>query len=393
MASASLPKLLREDNKRAQVEGETFSSNPAHPFWRVKVRFTTGLKPSMERIRAASGDQALDFVCARYPFADRRRCELLGRWDAESAPIDHKAPVERSAPVAPMRQAPTHTSKPPPPLSPTPASQLAMMTKPVLGADLKRLPRDSQGRAVLNESVLPRAIAAHEGGLSWPTIAGKLGCAERNLRERAAKWRKRQQPRQDAAQALQASVASKRQEGGPVPEGVLMGGVDPGREVLVSTKAPVVTAPVAEAMAELEEAAMAKERERLKQLALQEMRGASEGLDRDVVAAGWRKIKEARAAEAAGQRPSPKPAASPPAATTDPTDSRLWDVLGPQRHLLASRQSSELSCRLMTVLSAAGVECSRVASLDQPTPAPVINPTKAGGFTVQITVNPIESGG
>lgn len=300
MATASLPKLLREDNRRAQVEGETFSSNPAHPFWRVKVRFTTGLKPSTERIRAASGDQALDFVCARYPFADRRRCEVLGRWDAESAPIDHKAPVERSATAAPMRQpVPTHTSKPPPPLQPTPASKPATMTKPVLGADLKRLPRDSQGRAKIDESVLSKAIAANDGGLSWPVIADTLGCNERNLRERAGKWRKRQE----------AEKASKP---------------------------------------ELEEAAMTKEREWRKRLALQEMRSPN---------------------------------------------TQLWDVLGPQRHLLASRQSSELSCRLMAVLSAAGVECSRVASLDQPTPAPVINPTKAGGFTVQITVNPIESGG
>ena len=318
MATASLPKLLREDNRRAQAEGETFSSNPAHPFWRVKVRFTTGLKPSTERIRAASGDQALDFVCARYPFADRRRCEVLGRWDAESAPIDRKAPVERSAPAPPMRQlVPTHTSKPPPPLSPTPASQPAMMTKPVLGADLKRLPRDSQGRAVLNESVLPRAIAAHEGGLSWPTIAGKLGCAERNLRERATKWRKRQQSRQDAAQALQASVASKRQ---------------------------------------------------------QARQGEAQSVEESV----------AKALEALTLKP---------VATADPTDTRLWDVFGPQQRLLASRQPPELSCRLMTVLSAAGVSCSRSISEDQPTPAPVINPTKAGGFTVQITVNPIESGG
>jgi hypothetical protein len=299
MASASLPKLLREDNKRAQVEGETFSSNPAHPFWRVKVRFSTGLKPSTERIRAATAAQALDFVCARYPFADRRRCEVLGRWDAESAPIDHKAPVERPAPVAPMRQpVPTHTSKPPPSLQPTPASKPATMTKPVLGADLKRLPRDPQGRATIDESVLSKAIAANDGGLSWPVIADMLGCNERNLRERAGKWRKRQQARQGEAQSVEESVAKA-----------------------------------------------------LEALALQ------------------------------------------PMATTDPTDSRLWDVLGPQRHLLASRQSSELSCRLMAVLSAAGVECSRVASLEQPTPAPVINPTKAGGFTVQITVNPIESGG
>lgn len=330
MANASLPKLLREDNRRAQVEGETFSSNPAHPFWRIKVRFSTGLKPSTERIRAATAAQALDFVCARYPFADRRRCEVLGRWDAESAPIDHKAPVERSAPAPPMRQlVPTHTSKPPPPLQPTPASKPATMTKPVLGADLKRLPRDPQGRAKIDESVLSKAIAANDGGLSWPVIADTLGCNERNLRERAGKWRKRQQ-------------------GGPAPEGVLEGGADPGREAFVLGEASVSSKPVAQAMAELEEAAMTKERERLKRLALQEMRSPN---------------------------------------------TQLWDVLGPQRHLLASQQSSELSCRLMTVLGAAGVECSRVASLGQPTPAPVINPTKVGGFTVQITVNPIESGG
>lgn len=361
MATASLPKLLREDNRRAQVEGETFSSNPAHPFWRVKVRFTTGLKPSTERIRAASGDQALDFVCARYPFADRRRCEVLGRWDAESAPIDHKAPVERSAPAPPMRQlVPTHTSKPPPPLSPTPASKPATMTKPVLGADLKHLPRDPQGRATIDESALSKAIAANDGGLSWPVIADMLGCNERNLRERAGKWKRSQKARQDAAEAL-AFATGKRQQAGPVPEGVPVGGVDPSKEVLVSTKAPTVTASVAGAMAELEEAAMTKERERLKRLALQEMRSPNQGRDWGPVA--------------------------------DPTDTQLWDVLGPQGRPLASRQSSDLSCRLMTVLGAAGVECSRVASLGQPTPAPVINPTKAGGFTVQITVNPIESGG
>jgi len=187
-----------------------------------------------------------------------------------------------------------------------------MMTKPALGADLKRLPRDPQGRAKIDESVLSKAIAANDGGLSWPVIAYTLGCNERNLRERAGKWRKRQE----------AEKASK---------------------------------------SELEEAAMTKERERQKRLALQEMRSQKQWRD-------W------------------GPAA-------DPTDTRLWNVIGPQGRPLASRQPSELSCRLMTVLSAAGVECRRVLSLDKPTPAPVINPTKAGGFTVQITVNPIESSG
>jgi hypothetical protein len=47
----------------------------------------------------------------------------------------------------------------------------------------------------------------------------------------------------------------------------------------------------------------------------------------------------------------------------------------------------------MTVLTAAGVSCSRTLSAHQPTTPPVITPTKVGGFTVQITVNPVESGG
>jgi hypothetical protein len=123
------------------------------------------------------------------------------------------------------------------------------------------------------------------------------------------------------------------------------------------------------------------------------MHGASEGLDRDAVAAGWRKIREERKAAAAQQQPQPEPAAPPLTGTSDAMDPRRWDVSGPSGHLLAVRQPSTLSCRLMTVLTAAGVSCSRTLSAHQPTTPPVITPTKVGGFTVQITVNPVESGG
>lgn len=303
MGSRSTPAiLLREAIRPESVEGETFSSNPLHPYWRVRVRFTTGLKPSMERIRAATAAQALEFVLARYPFASRSGSEVLGRWDAESAPIDRKAPVAESVPAT----APAASTKPlsrpqSPPASPTPT----LMTKPVLGAGLKRLPRDRQGRAVLSEDVFPAIVAANDGGMSWPVIADTLGCAERNMRERVAKWKKRQQ-------------------GGSVPGRVLVCGGVPSGEALAPTEATAALEPVAPA---------------------------------------------------------------------DPTDARLWDVMGPEQWLLATRQTPALSSRLMTVLAAAGVSCSRSVSEDQSTPAPVITPTKAGGFTVQITVNPVESGG
>jgi hypothetical protein len=355
MGSRSTPAiLLREATRPEPVEGETFSSNPAHPYWRVRVRFTTGLKPSMERIRAATAAQALEFVLARYPFASRSGSEVLGRWDAASAPIDHKAPVAEPVLTAPRREPMPTTGLrgPMPPLRPIPTFHCASkptMVKPALGADLKRLPRDRQGRAVLSEEVFPAIVAANDGGMSWPVIADTLGCAERNLRERVAKWKRQQAARGDAKEALRASVAERRQAGGPVPDGcVAVGkeGADP-----------------------------------------------RPSLDRDAVAAGWRKIREERKAAAAQQQPQPEPAAPPLTGTSDAMDPRRWDVSGPSGHLLAVQQPSTLSCRLMTVLTAAGVSCSRTLSADQPTPSPVITPAKAGGFTVQITVNPVESGG
>lgn len=348
MGSRSTPAiLLREATRPEPVEGETFSSNPAHPYWRVRVRFTTGLKPSMERIRAATAAQALEFVLARYPFASRSGSEVLGRWDAASAPIDHRAPVAEPVLTAPKREPMPTTGLrgPMPPLQPIPTFHCASkptMVKPALGADLKRLPRDRQGRAVLSEEVFPAIAAANDGGMSWPVIADTLGCAERNMRERVAKWKRQQAARGDAKEALRASVAERSQAGGPVPDGAPVGGTEDREQSLLD-------------------------------------RGPMEG--RNVTTA------------AAQQQPQPEPAAPPLTGASDAMDPRRWDVSGPSGHLLAVRQPSTLSCRLMTVLSAAGVSCSRKLSADQPTPSPVITPTKAGGFTVQITVNPVESSG
>jgi hypothetical protein len=91
--------------------------------------------------------------------------------------------------------------------------------------------------------------------------------------------------------------------------------------------------------------------------------------------------------------PTDAPAAPPLTGASDAMDPRLWDVSGPSGQVLAIQQPSALSGRLMTVLAAAGVSCSRVVSPYQPTLPPVITPTKVGGFTVQVTVNPVGSGG
>ena len=214
------------------------------------------------------------------------------------------------------------------------------MTKPILGADLKRLPRDHQGRALIDPAILPEVAQAHENGLSWPTIAFQLGCDERNLRERVVKWRKQQEARVDAKEALQASVAERRQAGGPVPDGCVAGGKE-GEEQFLLVHGP---------------------------------------------------MESRNVTTAAAQQPPPESAAPPLTGASDAMDPRRWDVSGPSGHLLAVRQPSTLSCRLITVLTAAGVSCSRTLSADQSTPGPVITPTRVGGFTVQITVNPVESG-
>ena len=466
MGNRSIPAILREDNRREPVEGETFSSNPAHPYWRVRVRFTTGLKPSMERIRAATASQALEFVLARYPFACRSGSEVLGRWDAASAPIDHKAPVAKPAASAKPAPPPQSTPAPPPP-----------MTKPILGADLKRLPRDPQGRALIDPAILPEVAQAHENGLSWPTIAFQLGCDERNLRERVVKWRKQQEARADAKEALQASVAERRQAGGPVPDGVPVGGGKEGREQFLPFRLCTVSTTAAQQqpqpLPEGEEQSLLDRgpTEELAALLAQAEANVAAGMGLpsllakepgsrptakvlreqallEALAVGRWTMKAAtkgeREAAVAQQQPQPEPEVESEDA---PVDSGLWLVHANGR-MVAEGQPLELAERLVSVLAGAGIGCSRTPdegvygprttsrrvafsrgydqgqadaradlaaqlakseglrlirsdgvaaaigrASDQPTPSPVITPTKMGGFTVQITVNPVESGG
>jgi hypothetical protein len=169
---SKLPPIL-QDTRREPVEGETFSSNPAHPFWRVRVRFTTGIKPSLERIRAATAAQALDFVCARYPFASRSGSEVLGRWDPDPTPVDHSHASRSAAEDQPEAATPEPTGSLP---------------------KFRRLPRDGQGRAIMDLAMVPSIAAAHDGGMSWPAIAKALGCGESTLRHKVLDWRRAQDP-------------------------------------------------------------------------------------------------------------------------------------------------------------------------------------------------------
>lgn len=362
MGNRSIPAILREDNRREPVEGETFSSNPAHPYWRVRVRFTTGLKPSMERIRAATASQALEFVLARYPFACRSGSEVLGRWNAASAPIDHKAPVAK--PVA--KPAASAKSVPPPQSTPAPPPP---MTKPILGITLKRLPRDPQGRALIDPASLPEVAQAHENGLSWPTIAFQLGCDERNLRERVVKWRKQQEARADAKEALQASVAERRQTGGLVPDGAHV--------------APEPAAEAAPASPELRAPQVVPQGVTVEELS-QTLSCPPGSHGSSLIRANWLMSHPKIGPLLRGEHAPVRVVLS-----EEPPDPAYPPSFG--------RTSYFIGYRAAWAKAFAEVErqqsCSRTLSADQPTPSPVITRTKVGGFTVQITVNPVESGG
>jgi hypothetical protein len=332
MGKSKLPAILRDTTRREPVEGETFSSNPAHPYWRVRVRFTTGLKPSMERIRAATAEQALSFVCARYPFASPTGSEVLGRWDSATTPLDRNEVAD-----GPVRAAVTSCPAPggqqaPPPMppqhrAPTPPLPMTKPTTPVLGADLKRLPRDPQGRAMIHPCIFPAVVAANQGGMSWPVIAEALDCAEGNLRRRVAAWKARE------------LAAAKCRDGGPLPPGAAVAEKDVQEQIF----------PVA---------------------------GMPAGMPEPNRDFAW--------------------------------NGDLWDVLVHQSQatylageaplLMAHGQPFELAVRLTRLLRSHGNYVSRVPSTPvntatPPPAAPATEPTttttKAGGFMVQVIVNPV----
>lgn len=203
MPQAKLPAILRDDQRIASEEGVTFSSNPAHPYWRVVVRFKTGLRPSRETIRAADAQQALDFVCARYPFADRRHCEVIGANGKRLLPLKAAEPEPAAAELEPEQQEPkqqqlesssaleqfsTATFN----LSPPMMATIPAATAPQGMPALRPLPRDKRGKAILTDEALREASRAHRLGMTWDRIAEALDCSVRNLRGRVGSLERQQ---------------------------------------------------------------------------------------------------------------------------------------------------------------------------------------------------------
>jgi len=206
-------------------------------------------------------------------------------------------------------------------------------TTPVLGADLKRLPRDNQGRAMIDPSIFPAVLAANQGGMSWPVIAEALDCAEGNLRRRVAAWKAK-------------LAAAKCRDGGPLPQGAVLAEKDVREQI-----SPPVDGTV------------------------------------------W-------------------PAMIPKSSRDFNWNGELWDVMVHQSQatylageaplLVAHGQPLELAARLTRLLRSHGNYVSRVPSTPvntaaaapvAPAAAPAAEPTttttKAGGFMVQVIVNPV----
>jgi hypothetical protein len=335
-----LPPIL-QDNRREPVEGETFSSNPTHPFWRVRVRFTTGIKPSLERIRAATAAQALDFVCARYPFASRSGSEVLGRWDPDPTPVDHSH-ASRSEAEDQSAPAPAPAPTPAPPVAKPPQPAPRTKVTPSL-PKFKKLPRDCRGRAIMNPGIIPDVAAAHDGGMSWPAIAKELGCGESTLRHLVLDWRRAQAGAEAPGGEAPATAA-------PAPE----------------PPAPAVEAPAPAPAAapEVEAPAPPTEPPATAPAAAPKATDAPEPLSREAIER-LHSIRE-------------------------------WDVLV-SGQVVAQRQPTALADSLTRLLEAAGHRAVAWPSPTPPTPEPTPAPpatvvtTPDGGFLVQVIVKPIQA--
>jgi hypothetical protein len=238
-------------------------------------------------------------------------------------------------------------------------------TTPVLGADLKRLPRDPQGRAMIDPAIFPAVVAANKGGMSWPVIAEALDCAEGNLRRRVAAWKAK----------LAAAPC------GP-----------PDRPVSADLRVPTLAA-------------------------LQEQRRHPQGADAWASEPGnfldRGPLPQGAVVAEKDVREQFFPAAGMPARMPEPNrdfdwNGDLWDVLVHQSQatyqageaplLMAHGQPFELAVRLTRLLRSHGNYVSRVPSTPvntatPPPAAPATEPTttttKAGRFMVQVIVNPV----
>jgi len=68
MKSKHTNPIISNEGYNPRNRGVTFSDNPKHPLWKVKVEFPT-MKPMTETIRAPTYVSALAYARRRYPEA------------------------------------------------------------------------------------------------------------------------------------------------------------------------------------------------------------------------------------------------------------------------------------------------------------------------------------
>lgn len=264
-----LPAFLADRIERHLEPGVAFSINPADPLWWVRVHFTSGLRPTVETIRAGGEEQARDFVLARYSFADPKRVEVLGVVGKVDAPVPLERrppqppatpPARAASPAPALRQ--QHTPKPAsmphtadpvpkpasepaeavapePPPAQAPAPEPASPAPRVVQVALERLPRDPRGRAVFQSDTDERILQARQAGWTWLRICTALDCshaqAERRLRAYlAGGGRTTAQPPVAAVHAPQQPAAMQVPTGAPGIQALMADGYGGFRPVTVT---------------------------------------------------------------------------------------------------------------------------------------------------------------
>lgn len=180
--------LQEASTERVPEEGITHTTDPAARLWPVEVHFSTGLRPSRETVRATSAAQALEFIAARYRFADMDRTRVLEDAPAQVVRIRAEVPA---APIAP-------TPPPPAPEAASPPTSPSSTVQVVPGE------KDTLGRTMVSpENARAAAILHATGQATWEDLARAIGCNRDNLRRKAA----RHKPQLQAAELIPPAPA------------------------------------------------------------------------------------------------------------------------------------------------------------------------------------------
>jgi hypothetical protein len=157
--------LQERSDERVPEEGVTHTSDPGARLWPVEVHFSTGLRPSRETVRAVSAEQALEFVAARYRFADMARTRVL----------EEERVTVKAADLAPVRPAA--------PIVPAPSSHRSIPR-------VTRGETDALGRTTLSdENIRAAAILHATGRATWDELADTIGCNRDHLRRKAGRMK------------------------------------------------------------------------------------------------------------------------------------------------------------------------------------------------------------